>query len=63
MNYKEIVNIILDFIPTVDFTTTRKENETISLFESTIRYIGGLLSGRLQLRTVVNSKLLTTSSL
>lgn len=45
MNYKDIVNTILDFIPSVDFTTTRKENETISLFETTIRYIGGLLSG------------------
>ncbi|OAA55117.1 mannosidase MsdS [Cordyceps fumosorosea ARSEF 2679] len=44
MNDKDIVNTILDFIPTVDFTTTRKVGETISLFETTIRYIGGLLS-------------------
>ncbi|ATY62020.1 mannosidase MsdS [Cordyceps militaris] len=44
MNYKDIVNTILEFIPTVDFTTTRKEEETISLFETTIRYLGGLLS-------------------
>lgn len=45
MNDKDIVNTILEFVPTVDFTTTRKEHETISLFETTIRYIGGLLSG------------------
>ena len=44
MNYEEIVNQILDFIPSVDFSTTRKPNEPISLFESTIRYLGGLLS-------------------
>lgn len=44
MNYEEIVNQILDFIPSVDFTTTKKPNESISLFESTIRYLGGLLS-------------------
>ncbi|TQS32178.1 hypothetical protein Golomagni_07511, partial [Golovinomyces magnicellulatus] len=44
MNEEEIVNQILDFVPTVDFTTTRKVNESISLFESTIRYIGGMVS-------------------
>jgi mannosyl-oligosaccharide alpha-1,2-mannosidase len=44
MNDEDIVNQILDFIPTVDFSTTRKPNEPISLFESTIRYLGGLLS-------------------
>ncbi|KAM3454953.1 hypothetical protein NHJ6243_008721 [Beauveria neobassiana] len=44
MNDKDIVNTILDFIPSVNFTTTRKQYETISLFETTIRYLGGLLS-------------------
>jgi mannosyl-oligosaccharide alpha-1,2-mannosidase len=41
----ESVNQILEFIPTIDFTTTAKENEEISLFETNIRYVGGLLSG------------------
>ncbi|KAM6512099.1 hypothetical protein FALCPG4_017082 [Fusarium falciforme] len=44
MHEKETVNEILEFIKTIDFTTTAKENELISLFESTIRYIGGLIS-------------------
>lgn len=39
------VNEILEFVPTVDFTTTKKVNESVSLFESNIRYLGGLLSG------------------
>lgn len=46
MNEEEIVNQILDFVPSVDFTTTRKVNESISLFESTIRYIGGMVSSK-----------------
>jgi mannosyl-oligosaccharide alpha-1,2-mannosidase len=41
----ESVNQILEFIPTIDFTTTAKENEEISIFETNIRYVGGLLSG------------------
>jgi mannosyl-oligosaccharide alpha-1,2-mannosidase len=38
------VNQILDHIPKIDFT---KANYTssISLFETTIRYLGGLVSG------------------
>ena len=42
MENQGIVSTILDYIPTVDFTTS---NDTISLFETTIRYLGGLLSG------------------
>lgn len=53
MEQTDIVNIILDFIPTIDFT---KNNAVLnppngppnpastSLFETNIRYIGGLLS-------------------
>ncbi|KAF2251030.1 glycoside hydrolase family 47 protein [Trematosphaeria pertusa] len=45
----DIVNQILDFIPTIDFTKTgygEKDGalEVVSLFETNIRYIGGLLS-------------------
>ncbi|KAH7159399.1 family 47 glycoside hydrolase [Dactylonectria estremocensis] len=45
MGDAKTVNQILEFIPTIDFTRTAKENEEISVFESTIRYLGGLLSG------------------
>lgn len=47
MGDQETVDQILDFIPTIDFTKTATENETISVFESTIRYLGGLVSGKL----------------
>lgn len=42
MQLPDIVDTILDFIPTIDFDHTTGE---ISLFETTIRYVGGLLSG------------------
>lgn len=44
---RESVNQILEFVPTIDFTTTAKSGESISLFETNIRYFGGLLSGLL----------------
>ena len=50
MEQEDIVNIILDYIPTVDFTRNHADpNEnplnmiSTSLFESNIRYLGGLL--------------------
>ncbi|KAF4125781.1 mannosyl-oligosaccharide alpha-1,2-mannosidase [Geosmithia morbida] len=47
MGESDIVDQILDFAPQIDFTTTVKVNETISVFESNIRYLGGydLLKG------------------
>ncbi|PKS12869.1 hypothetical protein jhhlp_000209 [Lomentospora prolificans] len=42
MGEEEAVKDILEFIPTIDFSTTTTQ---VSLFESTIRYLGGLLSG------------------
>lgn len=42
MGNETIVNEILDFIPTIDFSRTDDE---VSLFETTIRYLGGMLSG------------------
>lgn len=42
MELKPIVNQILAYIPTVDFTKT---STTVSLFETTIRYLGGMLAG------------------
>jgi hypothetical protein len=42
MQIPEIVDTIVEFIPTIDFDVTDSE---VSLFETTIRYIGGMLSG------------------
>ena len=42
MGIEPIVTEILDFVPTIDFTKTETE---VSLFETTIRYLAGLLSG------------------
>lgn len=41
----ETVEQILNYVPDIDFTTTKKVNDSVSLFESSIRYLGGLLSG------------------
>lgn len=41
MDNAPVVKQILDFIPTIDFSTTFQE---VSLFETTIRYLGGLIS-------------------
>jgi mannosyl-oligosaccharide alpha-1,2-mannosidase len=42
MGQGEIVDQILGHIPTIDFSVT---NDSVSLFETTIRYLGGMLSG------------------
>ncbi|GAB1212382.1 maturation of Asn-linked oligosaccharides protein [Aspergillus terreus] len=42
MRNATIVNQILDHIAQVDYSKT---NDTVSLFETTIRYLGGMLSG------------------
>lgn len=42
MGEKEIVNQIISYIPTIDWSTTAT---SVSLFETTIRYLGGMLSG------------------
>jgi mannosyl-oligosaccharide alpha-1,2-mannosidase len=45
MEQADIVEKILDFVPTIDFTRTNTpEPSVVSLFETNIRYIGGLLS-------------------
>lgn len=41
MQQPDIVDVILDFVPKIDFNKTDTE---VSLFETTIRYLGGLLS-------------------
>ncbi|KAJ4305872.1 hypothetical protein N0V90_001405 [Kalmusia sp. IMI 367209] len=49
MEQTDIVNQILDFIPTIDFTKTGTGTRpgaslSVSLFETNIRYVGGLLA-------------------
>ncbi|POR37365.1 alpha-1,2-Mannosidase [Tolypocladium paradoxum] len=45
MREARIVRQMLDHIANIDFTTTAKPDDGISLFESSIRYLGGLISG------------------
>ena len=45
MQIPEIVNEILNYIPTINFDVSI-DNEQVSLFETTIRYLGGMLSGK-----------------
>lgn len=42
MRNADVVNQILDYIPSIDYTKTYS---MVSLFETTIRYLGGMLSG------------------
>ncbi|KAI5241641.1 glycoside hydrolase family 47 protein [Aureobasidium subglaciale] len=43
MESQDVVTTILDFIPSIDFTVS-KSGTLVSLFETTIRYLGGMLS-------------------
>lgn len=43
MGERDIAAQILDFVPTIDFD--KDGNQPVSVFETTIRYLGGLLSG------------------
>ncbi|KAF1919101.1 glycoside hydrolase [Ampelomyces quisqualis] len=42
MGEKEIVNQIISYIPSIDFSQT---STSVSLFETTIRYLGAMISG------------------
>lgn len=42
MGERDIVNQIISYIPTINWAVT---DEPVSLFETTIRYLGGMLSG------------------
>jgi mannosyl-oligosaccharide alpha-1,2-mannosidase len=46
MEERGIVDKILRQIASTDFSKTAVDDQAISVFESTIRYLGGLLSGR-----------------
>lgn len=61
MQLPDVVNTILDYIPTIDFDQT---SEGVSLFETTIRYLAGMLSGTRRnhvISTQTNLKQATTS--
>ena len=44
MGIPPIVNEIISYIPSIDWSVSA-DDEVVSLFETTIRYLGGLLSG------------------
>ena len=44
MEIPSIVNEIIRYVPSIDWSVSA-DNELVSLFETTIRYLGGLLSG------------------
>lgn len=44
MENTEVVSQILDYVPNIDFSVSFNDTE-VSIFETTIRYLGGLLSG------------------
>lgn len=46
MKNQEVLNQILEYVPTINFDKTAPGQEAVSLFETTIRYLGALLSGR-----------------
>lgn len=46
MENADVVSEILQYIPTINFNTTADPTITLSLFETTIRYLGGLLAGK-----------------
>lgn len=46
MENQEVVSQIVEFVPTINFDQTSPGAEAVSVFETTIRYLGGLLSGK-----------------
>lgn len=44
MGIPEIVNQIVDYVPDINWSVS-VNNQPVSLFETTIRYVAGLLSG------------------
>jgi mannosyl-oligosaccharide alpha-1,2-mannosidase len=43
MRNKDVVDKIMDYVPKIDWSVSY-EDSRVSLFETTIRYLGGLLS-------------------
>lgn len=57
MKDQKVVDQILDYIPTINFDNANYTG-SISLFETTIRYLGGLLSGEYLLSPFVGPMLM-----
>lgn len=47
MENGDVINAIVDHIQSINFNATAPGSESVSVFETTIRYLGGLLSGKL----------------
>ncbi|PNY24772.1 alpha-1,2-Mannosidase [Tolypocladium capitatum] len=61
MGEADIVGQMLDRIAQIDFTTTPNAGDGISVFETTIRYLGGLLAGYDLLKGPMNSLIADSS--
>lgn len=46
MGKADVVHDVLKHIATIDWNKTAPGKESVSVFETTIRYLGGLLSGK-----------------
>lgn len=57
----DVVEQILDFVPKIDFDRSNTAND-ISLFETTIRYLGGLISGKPTRRGLEKKNFLLTTT-
>jgi hypothetical protein len=58
MGEKEAVNDIVTHIKQINWEKSNPENQPVSLFETTIRYMGGILSGYDLLKSEVGRSLL-----
>lgn len=45
MGNEKVIGQILDYIPHINYDKVADPTRTVSLFETTIRHLGGLLSG------------------
>lgn len=46
MGNEKVISQILDYIPQINYDKVADPTQTVSLFETTIRHLGGLLSGK-----------------
>lgn len=59
MGHVRIAKQILNHIAKIDFTTTARPNDQVYLFETTVHYLGGLISGMsfVSIRIITSLKL------
>lgn len=46
MGDEKVISQVLDYIPHINYDKVADPAEPVSLFETTIRHLGGLLSGK-----------------